>query len=298
MSIRDQSYKNYEGTLGAGSPLWWVVATHSLRLHWHFVRSKLLLFPIYFVFILFILATFGERMLAKTFGGGLGADPEAISGFYEYALGYLQVWVVALYFASSGGGVVAEDLRYRTIQLYFSKPLGKTDYIIGKFASLFMLGSIVTLIPTLLVVLVRMLVFVPSPSFSDVALKLAAVVGYDIVMLAVMCLMMMALSSLTPRTGYVVLAWAGLMLIPSVVSTVVGLVRTGEEWPGLLSVAGSLGLGLKTLVGYEGFAQPGQLAAEALPEYMTWAPWCVVLALAAGAVGILYWRTSKLEGIA
>lgn len=297
MAIRDQSYTSYKGDRTQGSPNWWVVASNGLQLQWQYTRSKLLLVPILFVFVLFILVTFGERALTKTLGGGIGADAAEVSGMYEYWLGYLQVWVLALYFASSGCGVVAEDLRFRTIQLYFSKPLTRVHYLVGKFLSLFMLGALVTVLPTLVVVAVRMMVFVPSPSFSDVATKLATVVGYDVVMLAVMSLLVMALSSLTPRTGYVVLSWAGLILIPAVVATVVDLVRANEDWPELLSIPGTLGLALQSVLGYAGLPNP-QAPPVPLPEYMMWAPWAVIAGLVAGAIGIIYWRTSKLEGIA
>jgi len=299
MAIRDQGYTRYEGDLTAGSPTWWVVASNGFSLQWAYVRSKLLLFPILFVFLLFVFATFGERVLTNYFMSGQpAAQPDEISGFYEFAFGYVQIWILALYFTASGCGVIAEDLRFKTIQLYFSKPITKTDYIVGKFMSLVMFGGLVTVLPTILVGGIRMMIFAPSESFGSVALKVGGVVAYDIVLLCLFSLIVMALSALTSRTGYVVLAWAGFMLIPSLVSTIVDLVRKGEEWPELLSVAGTMGLALQSLVDFKGIPQPGQLAPAPPPDYMMWAPWLIIVALGSAAVGVLYWRTSKLEGIA
>jgi hypothetical protein len=120
----------------------------------------------------------------------------------------------------------------------------------------------------------------------------------------------MALSCLTTRRGYVVLMWLGTLIVPTVVSTVAWSVlklkegmasgAEGEAWTNLLSIVGSLAMILKKLVGYGGGLgeDTGLDVASTPPEYLTWAPWLVVLALFIAAGAAIHWRTSKLEGIA
>jgi ABC-2 type transport system permease protein len=295
MSIRDQGYTRYEGDLTAGAPAFWVIATQGLSHYWGFLRTKLLFIVMLIVPVLFSIATFAEQAVRKMFGG---AGAEQVSGFFEYAFGVSEIWMVALVFAASGCGVIAEDMRYRTIQLYFSKPITRMDYVAGKFLSLVMLGSLVSLLPYLLVGTLRALIFIPKPFFTD-ALKNIALLGvFNLVLLVVFSAMVMALSCLTRRTGFVVLMWLGSLLIPSMVSTGVGLARKGEAWTDLISIAASLSTTLKVMVGYTGMQAPGELAAPELPEYMTWAPWAVLVAVLVAAGSVIYWRTSKLEGIA
>jgi hypothetical protein len=296
MAIRDQGYKPYEGDLvGGPSPIWTVAVTH-LGLYWSLLRTKLLFIFLMIVPVMYLVLSFAEQVFSKMFGQG--GDGGKISGLYEYSFGYLEIWMLALMLAASGCGVVADDMRYRTIQLYFSKPLQKFEYILGKFFSLVMLGSLVTWLPFLLVGVVRVLIYLPKDNLTEVLWNLGALGLFNLALVGVFSLMVMALSCLTTRTGYVVLAWLGSLLVPSVIATIVGLVRRGEEWPQLLSVVGNLDVALKRLVGYEGLPLPGQLAADAPPEYTLWVPWLVLAALVGGALAIINWRTSRLEGIA
>jgi ABC-2 type transport system permease protein len=296
VAIRDQGYKVYEGDLSAGSSPVWVVASTHMGLYWSLLRTKLLFIVLMIVPVLFLVFTFAEQLLTKMFGQGGGAAK--ITGIYEYSFGYLQMWMLALMLAAAGCGVVADDMRYRTIQLYFSKPIKKTQYILGKYLSLLMLGSLVTLVPYVVVGAVRVLLFIPRDTFTEILTNLAALGLFNVVLLALFSVIVMALSCLTSRTGYVVLAWLGTILIPSVVATVTGLILKEEPWTVMLSVVGNLDVGLKKLVGYQGVPVPGQIQPEALPDYMTWSPWVILVLLAAGAVAIINWRTSKLEGIA
>ena len=295
MSIRDQGYTRYEGDLTAGAPAFWVIATQGLGHYWGHLRTKLLFIVMLIVPVLFSIGTFAEQAMRKMFGG---AGEEQVSGFFEYAFGVCEIWMVALVFAASGCGVIAEDMRHRTIQLYFSKPITRMDYVAGKFLSLVMLGSLVSLLPFVLVGTLRGLIYLPKPVFGEAFKNIALLGLFTLVLLVVFSAVVMALSCLTRRTGFVVLAWLGTLLIPSMVSTGVGLARKGEAWTELISIAGSLSTTLKVMVGYTGMQAPGELAAPALPEYMTWAPWAVLAALVIAAGSVIYWRTSKLEGIA
>lgn len=295
MPIRDQGYTRYQGDLTAGAPAWWVIAAGSFRLFWGYTRTKLLFIFTMIIPVLFLVMTFGERLLAKFLGGQGGTD--SVSGMFEYAFGYVQIWMLAIMLAAAGAGVIADDMRYKTIQLYFSKPIGAIDYAVGKFLSLMMLGAMVTVLPTLLVGGVRLLVFSPSEMFMTVLGNFGFLLVFDTALLALFSGLVMALSCLTERTGYVVLGWLGTVLVPSIVATVVNLVRNGEAWPELLSIVGSLSVALKTMVGYKGMPNPGELESAGLPDYMNWAPWLVLLAIAIGAYAIVHWRTTKLEGI-
>jgi ABC-2 type transport system permease protein len=295
MAIRDQGYTKFQGDLTAGAPAWWVIATQGLQHYWGFVRTKLLFIMMLIVPVLFSIATFAEQAVRRMFGS---AGEEQLSGFFEYAFGVCELWMVALLFAASGCGVIADDMRHRTIQLYFSKPITRTDYVVGKFLSLVMLGGLVSILPFLFVGALRALIFIPKPFFAEAVQNIAMLGLYNLVLVTVFSAIVMALSCLSERTGLVVLCWLGTLLVPSMVSTGVGLAKKGEAWTDLLSLAASLSTALKVMVGYTSAQLPGELAGPEMPGYMTWAPWCILAAIVAGAGSIIYWRISKLEGIA
>ncbi len=291
--IRDQGYKLYKGDLTAGSHPIWIIAITSMALYWGKLRTKLLFIFLMVVPVIFILLTFAEHLLTQAFGQG-GQD--VVSGVYEYAFGYVELWMLAFMFAASGCGVVADDMRHRTIQLYFSKPIGRYDYMFGKFLSLVLLGSLVTVLPYLLVAGIRSLIFIPRETFQDVMINMGMLGLFNLTTLALFSAIVLALSCLTSRRGYVVLAWIGFMLVPSIVASIVAFVQKGAAWADLLSVTGALATALKVMVGFDKL--PNQLQAVDLPAYMDWAPWIVIAAVFAASFGVVFWRTSKLEGIA
>lgn len=295
MAIRDQGYKPYEGDLGKGSHPIWVIASTYAKLYWSHLRTKLLFIVLMIVPVLFAVGSFAERMVSKVFGQGGG---DSVSGVFEYYFGLTEVWMLALMLAASGCGVVADDMRYRTIQLYFSKPIQKVDYILGKFGSLVLIGGLVTLLPYTFIAALRILFYLPKENFSDVLYKVGMLGVFNVALVVLFSSMVMALSCLTRRAGYVVLAWLGTLLVPSVVSSVVGVVKPEADWSDLLSIAGNLKAALRNLVEYTGEGVPGQEVIAEVPEYMVWGPWGIVALLLVGAYSIIYWRTSKLEGIA
>ncbi len=298
MAIREQGYTAYKADLHSGGPAWWVLATNGFRLYWGLIRTKLLFIALMVFPVVFTIMTFAERLFASLMGAQQGAEGDKISGLFEYAFGYVEVWMLAIMLAAAGCGVIADDIRYKTVQLYFSKPIKLSDYIAGKFLSLVMLGSLVTLLPTAFISAVRLVVFSPSEQFKDIAQNTGALFAFNLTLLVVFPLIVMALSSLTRRSGYAVLSWLATILVPSVVATVVQVVRKGEEWPELLSIVGNLAVALQVMTGFSGIPDPTALTEPELPEYMTWVPWLVLASISAGAYAIVHWRTSKLEDIA
>ena len=48
----------------------------------------------------------------------------------------LQFFSVAILFMASGCGAVSDDLRHQTFQLFFSRPVERWEYTLGKFLGL------------------------------------------------------------------------------------------------------------------------------------------------------------------
>src|SRR5439155_4344471 len=63
----------------------------------------------------------------------------------------LSVFVTALI----GPGLVSPDLTNNALPLYFSRPFSRLEYVLGKFSALFVLLSLVTAAPMLLIYLLK-----------------------------------------------------------------------------------------------------------------------------------------------
>ena len=73
------------------------------------------------------------------------------------------VFVIAIY---AGAGLIANDLKANALQIYFSKPITRHDYLLGKLGVLIFFLALPTLVPGLLLFLMAGL-FQSTSSFLE-----------------------------------------------------------------------------------------------------------------------------------
>lgn len=282
MPIHRQEYTTYQGPLKSGGA-WWVFARSQLSLSLSFVRTKLLLLVLWIPIIVVLIAVMGESAVQ----GALPvpqADGTPGSGATVWLL-QLQFFSVAILYMASGCGAVSDDLRHQTFQLFFSRPLQRWEYALGKFLGLLLLGLLVTLLPALLVGSVRLALYSQTELFKAIALQTATAWGLSVVLTALAASVVLGLSSLTARTGYAVLSWVAVLLVPTIISAIVAIASDQPDLAGLWSLNGNLLLASEHLLE----APP--------PEVPAWAPWGLILGAAGAGIGGLWWRVKRLGGV-
>ncbi|MEC9441949.1 MAG: ABC transporter permease subunit [Myxococcota bacterium] len=286
MAIHEQNYVRYEGELvdrGAALNIAWT----SFRVFLSFTRTKLLLLALWLLPIGGIIAVFIEYSvrnsqlgaMADAAGSAPGGGPMAV--FIQ-----MQIFSLAILYASSGCGVISDDLRYRTFQLYFSKPLEKYEYALGKFGGLFLLGSLVTLLPALFVGGLRLAFYARTDFVGELMLQSLSGLGILTGGTLVMSAMLMGLSSLTAHTRYVVLSWLGVIMVPILLSIIVSIAAEGTDAANLWSMTGNLWLVSQKLLTEDEVTVP------------LIAPLAILLGLGGAGVGMLARRIARLEGVA
>lgn len=281
MAIIDQSYVRYTGPMNEGSAMW-IIARMNARTMISFTRTKLMVLLSWLPAFLTLIALFAEFVFnSKT-------DPSKMPslGAVEFII-QLHTAAVALLLLTSGCGIIADDLRYKVFQMYFSKPMSRMEYGAGKFLGLFALASLAGLVPVAPLALARIGLYAKSPILAEVAIQTGAAMGVLALATAAMCLMVMGLSSLTTRTGYVVLAWLSVLVPPLVADVVVTIVAKEAIWSGLLSVWGNVGLLLEGLLGTEELGWVGW-----------WSPALALLLLGGVGAALTARRLSSIEGVA
>lgn len=286
MAIHEQNYVRYDGPVREGGGIWTIGWT-GFRVYTSFARTKLI------IAILWLASPIGagilvmlEYILRGQMGqfGGEASLPEAswVVGFLQ-----LQAYSLALLLMASGCGVVAEDLRYRTFQLYFSKPISRLQYALGKFTAIFLLGSMVTILPAIVVGSLRAALFIRTEFFQEMLIQVGTGVGLSVFITLVMCLIVMGLSSLTSRTGYVVLSWIALLIVPVMASGILAIAMPESDINSLVSITGNFSvLGDWLLTDEFEFEGPYWLA-----------PITLVVLAGLGALATTL-RIKKLEGVA
>jgi ABC-2 type transport system permease protein len=154
----------------------------------------------------------------------------------RYAI-YLQV-VIGLFAAAQAPQAVSRDLRFKTVPLYFSRPLERVDYVVAKFgamaASLFILTG-APLVVLYVGALLAKLDFWPQTEGFGKGLLAAALLSLLFAGIS------LVLAALTPRRGFGVAAVIAVLTISyGAVSSVQGIADSQGHysvipWVGLFS---------------------------------------------------------------
>ncbi|MBB4982472.1 MULTISPECIES: ABC transporter permease [Streptomyces] len=211
--------------------------------------------------------------------------------YTQYAV-YLQL-VIAVFLASQAPQSVSRDLRFRTVPLYFSRPIERVDYVLAKYGAMASALFVLTATPLVIMWIGSMLA---KMDFAEQA----KLFGQGLVSVAVLSVLFagvgLVMAALTPRRGFGVAAVIAVLTISyGAVTTLQGISYTTENtgsiiWLGLFSPL-TLVIGLQNAFLGAPASFPGemQVGAGTGAVYLL-----VVLGLVAACYGILMRRYRKV----
>jgi ABC-2 type transport system permease protein len=256
--IHDQSYRRYGGEREPEGRAWTVIASAGIKTMLGKRKFLGLLLVAWLPFIvravqMYIAANFPQAsMLAPT--------PETFRQFLEQQSVF--TFFITIF---TGAGLVANDLRANALQIYLSKPLGRFEYIAGKFGVLAFFLLLVTWLPATMLLVIQV-VFAGNLEFLKANLfLLPAILVATGVETIVLCLVMLALSSLSKSARFVGIMYAGMVFFTHALYGVVVVVTRNSSFSWM-----SLQANLQQL---------GDLVFRIPPRYDTPA-WATVAALA------------------
>ncbi|MEO3787079.1 ABC transporter permease [Actinocorallia sp. B10E7] len=160
--------------------------------------------------------------------------PEALIDYSMYAF-YLQM-IIAIFLATQAPVIASRDQRFRTVPLYFSRPVGAWDFVLAKFAAfvtalLLLVAVPVTLLHLGFLTMRGTMIEHGSkgvPSVVDqTGYYLAALVGCLLLAL-VLSSFALLIAAFTPRRGFGVAAVMAVYLISNVVVLIIQVVSLGN----------------------------------------------------------------------
>lgn len=157
-------------------------------------------------------------------------------GYSGYAV-YLQA-VIGLYLASQAPQSVSRDLRFRSIPLYFSRPIERGDYVASKFAAMAAALFALTTAPLLVLYAGALLA---KMDFLDQTKGLAQGLVSVVLLSLLFAGIGLVVSAVTPRRGFGVAAVIAVLTIPyGAVSALQGIAHiqgndSAAGWLGLFS---------------------------------------------------------------
>ena len=276
MPIHDQSYRRYGGERRPQDRAWTVIAASGIRTMLAKRKFLGLLLVAWLPFVvravqMYIAANFPQAsMLAPT--------SETFRQFLEQQ--GLFTFFITIF---TGAGLIANDLRANALQIYLSKPLGRFEYIAGKFAVLAFFLLLVTWVPATMLLVIQ-IVFAGNLAFLTANLfLLPAILVATGIETIVLCMVMLALSSLSKSARFVGIMYAGMMFFTHALYGVVFVVTRNSTFS-WMSLQGNL-------------QHLGDLVFRVEPRYDTPA-WVTAAALAfivAGSAWVLERRVRGVE---
>ena len=267
--IHDQSYRHYGGGRAIPGRSWTVIAWAGIKT---MIRKRAFL-----GLLIFALAPFLVRAVQMWISSNypqaaiLNPTPETFRQFLEQQDFF--VFVITVYV---GAGLIANDRRANALQIYLSKPLMRSEYILGKLAVLFTFLALVTLVPAMLLLWLKVM-FDGNFTFLRANLFLipAITVG-SLLQVVLASFTMLALSSLSKSARYVGILYVGITFFTSAIYGVLYAI-TGSSRVSWISISANL-------------SQVVDVIFRLKPRYAT--PWEVSLLV---IVGLVVLSVSVLE---
>jgi ABC-2 type transport system permease protein len=247
MPIFDQGYQHWSGELSGHAWRWLAIARHGVRIgmkNW-FLRIFIMLSWLPAIALAFFLALWGlveqksemagfiKPLFADLFGPQALADPksfrlEAWTVFFDYFLvNELRLSMILIMVV--GPSLISQDLRFNALPLYFSRPLRRIDYFMGKLGIIAWFLAMVLIFPSLIAYALGLLFSRDFSIVRDTLPLLLSSLGYGAVVSVSAGLFMLALSSLSRNSRYIALAWVGVWFVSSVAAFVLEQMDVAER---------------------------------------------------------------------
>lgn len=208
MPIHDQSYRHWEGTFKSHTFRWWIITREGLRI---ILRRKL--------FIIFIMAppiiqffVFGAIIYGVNVYGSL-FNLNIVNAEFFFKFLNRQIFFIVLICIFGGSGLMANDLKNNALQLYFSKPLTRLDYLLGKFAIIIVLMAFLTTVPGVILFMENAVISEGTTFIRGNYWLLGSIILYSFIIIIPTGLLVLALSSVTRNSRYSAISFVAILIV-------------------------------------------------------------------------------------
>jgi ABC-2 type transport system permease protein len=182
-----------------------------------------------------------------------------------------------------GAGLIANDRRANALQIYLSKPLMRSEYIVGKLAILFVFLTLVTFVPAILLLFLKVAFDGNFTFLSNNLFLIPAITIGSLLQVSLASFTMLALSSLSKSARYVGILYVGITFFTTAIYGALYAI-TGSSRVSWISIGANV-------------SQVVDVVFRLKPRYTT--PWevslLVIIALIVISISILEKRVRGVE---
>ena len=223
MTIKEKGYSHWDGEFLEKKFPWWPITRYGIKLtfkkkFFKFIFPLSLLPAVVFLAGIYVSERLEDfRFMFRESVPFLQINP---SYFKTYFTNETTIFIMVIIVIFCGAGLISDDLKHNALQLYFSRPLKKKEYFLGKTAVIVFFLFIITLIPGL-VFFVMKLVFSGSFKFflSYPWLPLS-VIGYSFIVTGFFAFYTLFLSSISKNRRYVTILIFGIYFFSEIIFSI------------------------------------------------------------------------------
>jgi ABC-type transport system involved in multi-copper enzyme maturation permease subunit len=287
-TIREKGYSHWDGTLLERRFPWWPITRTGILLTF---RKKQFKFFFAFAFVpalAFIVGIYISERLEDfkfMFKGSEKLITINPAYFKMYFASDFLLFMMVMILVFAGAGLISDDLKHNALQLYFSRPLEKKNYLLGKASVVFFFILLLTLVPGLLFVIFKV-VFAGSFRFLiEYPWLLMSVVGYSALLTVFFASYTLLLSALSKNRRYVTILIFAVYLFSDILYNILfGTFR--NPYVALFSLKGNLQ--------QAGAMMFGQKPPFDYPAYLSF---LVLAAICAVSAAVLWRRLRSVEEV-
>jgi len=220
MIIKEKGYTHWEGELKDGIFSWWPITRWGIKLTFKKKFFKLLFFISLIPALVFLVGIYISERL-EDFRFMIRESPDFIqinpAYFKNYFTNEFLLFMMVMILVFCGAGLIADDLKYNSLQLYFSRPLKKRDYLLGKVAVVAFFLFIITLIPGIVFFIMKLVFSGSLKFFASYPWLPFSIIGYSAFVTIFFAFYTLFLSSLSKNRSYVTIFIFGLYIFSDII---------------------------------------------------------------------------------
>ncbi len=248
MPIIDQGYQHWSGELSGHAWRWLTIARHGVRVGMKESKVRLVILVAWVPAVVLAGALclwglfernsqsfrpFAEILNSIGFGPQVLADPKTFRlDFWTICYSKFmatELFVAMILMLLVGRQLISQDLRFNALPLYFSRPLRRSDYFIGKLGVIGGFLGMVIIVPSLIAYVLGMACSLDVTILRDTFPLLLSVIAYGVVIAVSAGTLILALSALSRNSRIVGLFWVGLWFVSSVIASMLNTAYMFEQ---------------------------------------------------------------------
>ena len=282
MPVKEKGYHGWDGTLKSSGFQWLPILRYGIRQVMAKRRAKLLFFFSAFPFLFFLVAVYvsskPELQFMTEITRVIGDNASLFNLFFTRS-GLMFVMILMSIYV--GSDLISADLKFNSIGLYLSRPLRRSDYLIGKLAIIMSFLLMFSLVPALLLVLAKTL-FSGAWTFS--AGTFLAILIQPIAVSFLLASLILLFSSFSANTRFVIVSYVGAYFVTNMVAAILSRAVFKNSAFGLISLERNINQFSAWL-----FGQPTPM------QIPSWLSPIVILALILLALTWTQFRINRVE---